>query len=318
MPKVTVLTPTYNGERYIEETINSIRTQSFTDWEYIIVDDGSTDKTPEILERFLTLDRRIRVIHQENSGSPYIAANTGLKIATGEFIVCTDHDDISLPNRIQTQLEFLENHKNIDACTTYVRSIVDGKIYMRGWSPTPVSSCVLKWALCLQCMLGHSSLCMKHSLFNSLGGYREETKTNEDYRLFCTLARMDKLAVIPEFCVHYRYHKKSITKSRRDECFHNDVIVIGEHLSEISSIAWSDDEIYSLNNGWLLASINKSLSSLKKWDELWLKDEKLNPDQFMELRDISSIRRKKLLQYRRKLHPVSFLLNVKSYLEPEP
>jgi glycosyltransferase involved in cell wall biosynthesis len=107
MPKVSVIMPVYNGELFINRAIDSLLSQSFHDWELVVVDDGSTDSTPQILEGFR--DKRIRIIRQPNSGEAS-ARNVGLGHATGEYISFLDADDLYLPNAIEDLSFFLDLH----------------------------------------------------------------------------------------------------------------------------------------------------------------------------------------------------------------
>src|SRR6266446_876799 len=97
-PKATILTAVHNGALFLSETISSIQAQDFNDWEYVIVDDASTDNTRQIVENAMRLDRRIRLlVHNENRGC-YAAANAGLREGRGKYIFRTDADDLSAPN----------------------------------------------------------------------------------------------------------------------------------------------------------------------------------------------------------------------------
>jgi len=107
-PKVTVLMPVYNGERYLNEAVDSILGQTFTDFEFLIIDDASTDKTPEILRSYD--DPRIRVVTNEENLGLSKSLNKGLALARGEFIARMDADDVSYPYRLQVQHEFMTQH----------------------------------------------------------------------------------------------------------------------------------------------------------------------------------------------------------------
>jgi glycosyltransferase involved in cell wall biosynthesis len=106
-PKVSVITPVYNGEAYIASAIESLLSQSFIDWELIVVDDGSSDLTPQILQRFT--DSRIKIIRQKNSGEAG-ARNTGLENACGQYIAFLDADDYYFPNALKDLSSFLDQH----------------------------------------------------------------------------------------------------------------------------------------------------------------------------------------------------------------
>lgn len=111
-PRVTVVMPAYNAAQFIDEAINSIRGQTLTDWEMIVVDDGSTDATKDIAERHAAEDRRIRVIHQANAGQA-AANNRAIPEARGEYIARMDADDVSLPDRLSTLASYLDHHPEV-------------------------------------------------------------------------------------------------------------------------------------------------------------------------------------------------------------
>ena len=110
---VSVIIPAYNAEKYLSETIQSVINQTYTDWELILVDDGSSDNTRKIAEKFTEKNNRIKYIYQTNSGVS-TARNEGLKIIKGEFICFLDADDLWLPNNLKSRIEFLSKNKNID------------------------------------------------------------------------------------------------------------------------------------------------------------------------------------------------------------
>lgn len=113
-PRVSVVMPTYNGEKYIAETIRSILAQAYSDFELVVVDDGSTDRTAQVVESFA--DPRIRLIRSEVNGGIAVATNRGYAAAKGEFIAQMDHDDIAVPNRLAIQVAFLDAHPDVDGC----------------------------------------------------------------------------------------------------------------------------------------------------------------------------------------------------------
>ena len=109
-PKISVVMAVYNGEKYLREAIDSILNQTFKDFEFIIVNDGSTDRTREILESFI--DPRIVLIHQEHMGLTK-SLNRGIALAKGKYIARQDADDISMAERLEKQFNFLESHENV-------------------------------------------------------------------------------------------------------------------------------------------------------------------------------------------------------------
>src|SRR5437867_4937360 len=108
-PKVSVVMPAYNAAAYLDESIGSILSQTFRDFEFIIVNDGSSDDTNSILDRYQKSHKRIRVYHQENQGM-IAARNRGCRVAWGQYIARMDADDVSFPNRLERQMEYIEKH----------------------------------------------------------------------------------------------------------------------------------------------------------------------------------------------------------------
>lgn len=120
MPQVSIITPCYNASRYISQTIDSVLTQTFTDWEMIIVDDGSKDDSSDIVEKYVKKDSRIRLIQQPNGGSAN-ARNHGIREATGRYIALLDADDLWLPQFLEKQIEFMKEKNAICVYSSYKR-----------------------------------------------------------------------------------------------------------------------------------------------------------------------------------------------------
>ena len=118
-PKVAVLMSVYNGEKYLREAINSILSQTFNDFEFLIINDGSTDGTADILKSYT--DSRIKIINNEKNIGLTKSLNKGLKIAKGEYIARQDADDISMPERLKEEVAFLEIHKDYAVVGTFVK-----------------------------------------------------------------------------------------------------------------------------------------------------------------------------------------------------
>jgi len=126
-PAISVIMAVYNTQRYLTEAIQSILSQSFTDFELVIVDDGSTDGSPEILKNLAQQDSRIKLITQFNAGIG-AATQRGITESQGEYIAIMDSDDISLPDRLKLQKQFLDQHSDIDAVGSQWRMLhADGR-----------------------------------------------------------------------------------------------------------------------------------------------------------------------------------------------
>ena len=111
--KISVIIAVFNGEKFLVETLESIANQTFEDWECWIVDDGSTDRTIEIVKDFLRKDQRFQLIPTHGGNGPYVAANLAITKCSGEFIARTDADDVILPERLEVQYNIMSNNPNI-------------------------------------------------------------------------------------------------------------------------------------------------------------------------------------------------------------
>lgn len=118
MPEISVVMPVYNASQYLAEAIESIVSQTFTDWELIIIDDGSTDDSKLIIKRYAQSDKRIRYYKNEQNMGVIRTLNKGINLSTGKYIARMDADDISLPTRFDTQYRFLENNADVAMCGT--------------------------------------------------------------------------------------------------------------------------------------------------------------------------------------------------------
>ena len=118
-PKVTVLMPVYNGEKYLKEAITSILLQTFDDFEFLIINDGSSDASVDIIQSFR--DPRIRLVHNDTNIGLIATLNKGLKLAHGKYVARMDQDDISLPRRLEKQTYFMDNNPDVGVCGTWIK-----------------------------------------------------------------------------------------------------------------------------------------------------------------------------------------------------
>lgn len=314
-----MLTAVRNGAAHLAPTIASIRAQTFTDWEYLIVDDASTDATPSVLKEAARSDRRIRYIRRSSSGGPFAAANQGLHEALGRYIVRTDADDISLPGRIERQLAYLRAAPALYACAAFCQGLGDDGLMANAWNTAPLSSGVLRWHLCLRCNLVHSSACILRDALIDMGGYREEPLA-QDYRMWCDLARRDRVSVMPEVLVYYRHHAARLTATRAEEQFRLARGVLQDHMSALTDERWSEAELDALmavghSRRFPLVA---GLTALQRWDRAWEADPALTVAQRKELAAISAFRRRKFLRSNAKTQPAQVLQHVGQYLFPRP
>ena len=207
-PLISVTMPVYNGEKYLAEAIESILSQTFVDFEFIITDDGSTDGTIGILQKFQNKDSRIRLIVREHKGLSN-TANEMLDLARGKWIARMDADDIALPQRFERQLQWL-TQTDADICGSWVQlfGTADKRILKY-----PQSDDAIKMALLFNCSFAHPAVILKTELVKKLR-YNLAWVKVEDYELWVRAACAGwKMTNIPEVLLMYRQHSEQISSA---------------------------------------------------------------------------------------------------------
>jgi len=200
-PEITVLTIVYNGERFIREAIDSILNQTYEDFEYVIVDNNSTDSTPAILKDYAQKDRRIKIIREPEQGILY-ARNAGLKVARGEWIAVLDADDIALPNRLECQLNLVRENPDVVLVGSGLILIDENGKFIKRYSYPGDHKSLLSRLENKQAFFAHSSAVFKKSIVSKLGGYR--ILYGEDYDLWLRLSMCGEIACIQEPLIKLR------------------------------------------------------------------------------------------------------------------
>ena len=210
-PRLSIVVSVYNGAEYLEQMIDSILAQTFTEYELIIVDDGSTDATPAILERYAAKDTRIRIIQQENQGTP-VALNHGIAAAQTDIIVRMDADDRMLPYRLEKQLAYFEAHPEatVISCLAYYindQNKIIGKNYTDLYTIEDCKRYIRedKIIFCL-----HPGAMFRKSPIMEIGGYRSQLRYAQDMDLWNRLGDHGYYTIVmPEILVEYRIHPKA-------------------------------------------------------------------------------------------------------------
>jgi glycosyltransferase involved in cell wall biosynthesis len=209
-PKISVILPTFNGEKTIRKSINSILEQTYENFELIIINDGSTDGTVDIINSIS--DQRIKLLTQKNYGLPK-ALNTGISMAVGEYIARQDQDDISYAHRFSQQIVLLEQNANIILVGTWAR-IIDNSNKKIGEHKHPITPYGIKTALLIRNPVVHSSVMFRKNVLLKSGLY--DTSNNlqppEDYELWCRLINYGDFINIPEFLVDYFHNPNGLSK----------------------------------------------------------------------------------------------------------
>lgn len=212
---ITVLMPVYNGERFIRDAIDSILAQTYPYFEFLIVDDGSTDATPAILDDYAARDARIRVIHQSNIDQP-ATLNRGLAEARHDWVAIIDHDDISRPQRLERQVHTIQENPNVRVTGTFgVEITADGvELGQIAFGPTTVSEYHARRGRNEWISFIHASVVVHRPTVLALGGYREAFGSAADSDLWSRVADVHPVIAVPEYLVEYRVHLGSMSFRR--------------------------------------------------------------------------------------------------------
>ncbi len=288
-PSVTVLTAVRNGARYIADTVASIRSQSYADWEHIVVDDASEDETPVLVSEMARRDSRVRLIRRTARGGPYVSANEGLRSATGRYVVIIDGDDVAREDRIESQTSFLDANPGLDACAGgWQRIDASGTRIGAQRSPPSSTSRSLSWALPVVSGIAHSTMCIRRHSLVDLGGYAE-LSIAADYALWLELARTGRLGVLTDVVVDYRSHDAGI--SRDFETLRAESLsVLGSHMSAMTGERWEPDAIAALwsTGRWYPTPLAAGFDSLDRWERAWRSDPLLTGEDRSVLRKLGA------------------------------
>lgn len=215
-PRVSVILPCYNGEAYLHEAVQSILDQIFTDFELIVVDDGSIDGSAAILAQFAARDTRIRVITQLNAGI-VVALNTAILHARGEYIARMDADDVSFPDRLAFQVDYLDRHpETVMVGGHAVGDLEPGPASTRtsGGRHAVTDLTVFPPRIAVSM---HPLIMMRADTLRQMGGYRRDYRHAEDYDLFIRASAFGRIDNPPVDILFYRRHEGAISVSHVEE-----------------------------------------------------------------------------------------------------
>ncbi|MEL6787439.1 MAG: glycosyltransferase [Cyanobacteria bacterium J06607_15] len=213
-PKISVLMSVYNGSAYLQESIESILHQTYSDFEFIIIDDCSTDKSAAIIAKYAQKDRRIKLITNQTNIGLTKSLNKGLTLAQGEYIARQDADDISYPARLEKEVLVLEKSADIGLVSCNI-NLIDSQGNSLGKLDRACDTDIVGWYLLFYNRLaGHSQVMFRRQLVIKLRGYDEARLYSQDYELWCRLINVSNIAILPEILLKQRRHADSISASK--------------------------------------------------------------------------------------------------------
>jgi GT2 family glycosyltransferase len=208
-PRVSVLLPVWNAEAFLAEAIESVLRQTFSSFELIVIDDGSTDRTAAIVEEFANLDERVRVLRRPHEGIS-LALNTGIADARGEYVARMDGDDISVPDRLERQVAYLDTHPACVALGSWIEVIDETArhIGLKTFATTndEISTALLRGISAM----AHPTVVTRRDVLRAAGGYDPRRYPSEDLDLWLRLSERGELANVAEALLRHRRHKAAV------------------------------------------------------------------------------------------------------------
>jgi len=218
MVKISVLMSVYNDAGYLREAIESILSQTFTDFEFIIFDDASTDHTWETLSEYAQKDQRIRLIKNEQNLGLTKSLNKGINLAQGDYIARQDSDDVALPHRFEKQSAVLADRPEIVLVSCALELIDPEGNWLETKLQNLTNPLVIRWLLLFyNCIAGHSQVMFRRETAAKLGGYDETRRYSQDYELWCRLAQQGDIVILPEVLHKQRMHSQSVSIQKRSQ-----------------------------------------------------------------------------------------------------
>lgn len=228
---ISVVIAVRNGADYINETLDSLLDQTIDDWDCWVVDDGSVDRTCEIVETYIAKDKRFNLIRTAGGGGPYVAANIGIDSCCGEFVARVDADDVCLPERLQIQRDALVFHTNLNICCSEHYNLLPSGSMVHKKLNFDIAS--LSYYLMFNNPLLHSTMFFRRQWFLSLGKYPKK-RLAQDYFIWCSAILNDDLLIIKRPLLIWRLTETSITKLENTQQTEHALSVNNWYLNQLT------------------------------------------------------------------------------------
>lgn len=230
--ELSVILPSYNGGKFIGNAIKSVLDQSFSQYELLVIDDGSTDNTAEIVQEISKRDGRLRYVRQETNLGLQQTLNNGLRLAKGHYIARLDDDDVWIDkDKLKIQVEFLDRHPtHVLVGTGHIFVDETGKELHRFMPPSTdpeIRKIILRDNVFL-----HSAVMYRRDIVLQVGGYNYERLHGDDYDLWLKLGTIGKLANLPTYAVAYNTRKGSISSKHLVVQLKNSIHIIGRYKND--------------------------------------------------------------------------------------
>lgn len=249
-PLVSIILPCYNAQLFLNKAIDSILKQTYCNFELLCIDDCSTDTTPEILRKYELLDKRVKIFTNKKNLKIAQTLNVGLRHSNGKYIARMDADDISLPNRIELQVKFLEENESIGICGGQCKVINEFDVYSGKLSYILDNDGIIS-NLIFDSSFAHPTVMFRRNIYESLGGYKDMMPI-EDLEYWHRMAKAKvKMANLPNVLLLYRIHGNNVSKTHNDE---RKISLIKCLYCEYPEFYYSADDCMKYNMRFLLGN----------------------------------------------------------------
>lgn len=219
MPKISVVMPVYNAEKYLRQSVLSVLEQTEKDFEFIIINDGSKDSSLSILQEFKNNDSRIILVSRENKGV-VASLNEAVELASSEYVARMDADDISFPTRLEEQFAYMKEC-NLALCGTWARAINNNGTEIKVFDYPPREEDIRSYTLRHNPFI-HPTVMFRKDIFIKVGAYKPFFKHIEDYELWTRIVFSYRASNLQKVLLEYRVHDDQITKK-----FHTRMVIQG-------------------------------------------------------------------------------------------
>jgi len=259
-PEISVVIPCFNAELFLSETIESIINQTFENIEIILINDGSTDTTSEIIKNYAQRDERIIMIEKQNSG-PADSRNRGIFAARGEWIAILDADDVALPSRLELQLAYCRERPELVLVGSDAIEMTSSGSQIQSYHYPSTHSDLFKRLYRMMAFPPHSSLMYRAEAVRSIGGFNTRYVPSEDYDLWLRLAEYGKIACLSKPLVKIRKHASSISNlaGGRTQAVNGLAATVCHFLRSrgAADVSLQSDQEWCMFKEWLIGKMEK-------------------------------------------------------------
>jgi glycosyltransferase involved in cell wall biosynthesis len=242
-PAISIILPVYNASKYLPTAIESVLNQTFSNFELIIIDDGSTDSSGKIIRKYALQDKRIKAKKNYRNQGICRTLNYGLSMVKGEYIARMDADDWSYPDRLKLQYRFMKCHPETVVCGSAI-DICNEKLDIKNQRFYPISDKKVREKIFRINPFAHPAVMFKKQAVIDAGGYNEKLSGVEDYDLYFRIGKLGKFANLSETLLKLRTHSDSISGSTIERQARQNLYVRVKAISEYGYVASISDKIY--------------------------------------------------------------------------